>query len=43
MGEVPRKILAMKLKLQISNAFDIDKCKNDISKTILQYVNHMIK
>ena len=43
MQEVPRKTLAMMLKLQISNAFDIDKCKNDRSKTMLQFVNHMIK
>ena len=43
MQEVPRKTLAMKLKLQISNAFDIDICKNHRSTTNLQYVNHMIK
>ena len=43
MQEVPRKTLAMMLKLQISNAFDIDKCKNEKSKTRLQSVNHNIK
>ena len=43
MQEVPRKALAMMLNIQVSNAFDIDKCKNDRSKNRLQYVNHMMK
>jgi hypothetical protein len=41
--EVPTKTSPVMLKLQISNALEIDKFKNVISKTILQSVNNIIK